>query len=376
MVQRRRPRRRLARTFVKLALLIVAVLAVIAVAGPIRFVGLHCFSVKTQPTARSAEVVRATAEVKGYLRDESATYLALPEWYIASATEEYVGFVRARPPSRFPYFTAIQQYWRYYRGACGATQRVYPFDTGTHVMLSIVGVGFTIENAIKGIYENTVGRITELIGLYHTDEDAFARKTAREYAEFMHSRPWYEFPFGSRLEALWVETPWWGTGAVRKWERRLVLSVEYATKAAYGLLVRWSAGGGDGPADAAIYAWLDDATDRIFADGRIRKIKTVAARSHVVALPRHDAFTQVVIGLARQGVRFRELAANDEILVTAIAPAAWDNRLVAGTLLFGEPLLTNPAAKRIAVRAPVASLHGILADLTSRGATVERLHEH
>jgi hypothetical protein len=375
-VQRRRPRRRLARAFVKLAVLIGAVLAVIAVVGPARFVGLHCFSVKTHPTARSAEIVRATADVKGYNRDESSTYLVLPEWYIIYATEEYVGFVRARPPSRFPYFTAIQQYWRYYREACGATRRVYPFDTGRHVMLSIVGVGFTIENALKGLYENTVGRITELIGLYHTDEDAFARKTAREYAEFMHSRPWYEFPFGSRLEALWVETPWWGTGTVRKWERRLVLSVEYATKAVYGLLIRWSAGGREAPADPAIYAWLDDIPDRVFAEGRIRKIKTVTARSHVVAMPRHDAFTPIVLGLARQGVRFRELAGNDEILVTAIAPGALDSRLVAGTLLFSEPLLTNPAAKRIAVRAPVTSLHAILADLASRGATVERLYDY
>jgi hypothetical protein len=374
MVQRRRPRRRLVRTFVKLAALISVVLAVIAIAGSARFVGLHCFSVKTQPITRSPEVVRATADVKGYVRDESSSFLALPEWYIVYATEEYVGFVRARPPSRFPYFTAIQQYWRYYREACGATRRVYPFDIGTHAMLSVVGVGFTIENAIKGVYENTVGRITELVGLYYTDEDAFARKTAREYAEFMHSRPWYEFPFWSRLEALWVETPWWGTGAVRKWERRLVLSAEYATKAAYGLLMRWSAGGGSAPADSAIHAWLDDAPDRIFADSRIRKIKTVTARSHVVALPRHDAFTQIVVGLARQGVRFRELAGNDEILVTAIAPDAWDSRLVAGTLLFSEPLLTNPAAKRFAVRAPVTSLHAILADLTSRGATVERLY--
>jgi hypothetical protein len=242
------------------------------------------------------------------------------------------------------------------------------------VMLSVVGVGYTIENVVKGAYESTVGRITELIGLYHTDEDAFARKTAREYAEFMHTRPWYEFPFGSRLEALWVETPWWGTGNVRKWERRVALSVEYATKAVYGAVVRWSVG--DAPDDPAIHAWVDDAPDRVFADGRVRKVKTVTARSHVVALPRHDAFTQVVMGLARQGVRFREIAGNDEIVVTAIVPGPWDSRLATGTVLFSEPLLTNPAAKRIAVRAPVTALHTILAELTSRGATVEHFFDY
>jgi len=96
-----------------------------------------------------------------------------------------------------------------------------------------------------------------------------------------------------------------------------------------------------------IHAWLDDAPDRIFADSQIRRIKTVAPRSHVVTLPRYDAFMQIVIDLAKQGVRFREFAGNDEILLTAIAPGAWDGRLTAGTRLFSEPLLTNPAAKRL-----------------------------
>ncbi len=43
--------------------------------------------------------------------------------------------------------------------------------------------------------------VTESIGFYHTEEDVFARKTARQYAEFMHTVPWYDYPFADRLEA-------------------------------------------------------------------------------------------------------------------------------------------------------------------------------
>jgi len=353
-----------------------AVLSLIALAAPAWFIGAHCFSVRSQPTEPSAELLRVTADVNGYFRSQSSTYLTLPEWYIVYSTEEYASFVRSRAPSRFPYFAAIRQYWRYYKQVCRATKRVYPFDAGVHLMLGIIGLSFSVENAVKGGYENTVGVITEGIGFYHTDEDVFARKTAREYAEFMHTTPWYEFPFAGKLKALWKETPLWGPDVVRKWERRFALSAEYAVKAVYGGIIRWSTGAVYLPEDHVIHAWIVDAPDRIFDDDRIRKVKAVAPRSYIVTLPRYEAFTQVVTALVKQGVRFRDLAGNDEILLTASAPREWDYRLATGGLLFSDEILTNPAAKRIAVRAPVSSLHVILADLPRRGVTIEHLYDY
>jgi len=360
----------------KLAALIVAVLAVVAVAAPARFIGVHCFSVRSHPTERSADLLRATANVKGYFRSASSTYLTLPEWYIVYSAEEYASFVKARGPSRFPYFAAIQQYWRYYRLACGATKRVYPFNSGVHLMLGVIGVSFTTEYAIKGAYENTVGRLSEWLGFYQTDEDVFAHKTAREYAEFMHMAPWYEFPFWSKLTGLWMGTPLWGPDPVRKWERRFALSAEYGTKAVYGRIIRWSSGTVYRPEDHVIHAWLDDVPERVFADSRVKRIKTLTARSYIVTLPRYEAFTQTVIALAKHGVRFHDFAGNDAILVTAIAPNAWDGRLATGVRLFSEPILTNPAAKRVAIRAPVPLLHVLLADLAIRGVSIEHVYDY
>ena len=353
-----------------------AVLGLIALAAPARFIGANCFSVRTQPTPRSADLLRVTADVQGYFRGASSTYLTLPEWYIVYSTEEYASFVRSRAPSQFPYFAALRQYWRYYEQVCRATRRVYPFDAGVHLMLGVIGLSFSMENAVKGGYENTVGVVTEGIAFYHTDEDVFARTTAHEYAEFMHTTPWYEFPFAGKLTALWRETPLWGPDVVRKWERRFALSAEYAVKAAYGSIIRWSTGAVYKPEDLVIHAWIDDAPERIFADDRVRKVKAVGPRSYIVTLPRHGAFTRVVTALAKQGVRFRDFAGNDEILLTAIAPRGWDYSLATGRLLFSEAILTNPAGMRIAVRAPVRSLHAILAELPGRGVTIEHLYDY
>ena len=361
---------------VVLAAATVAALGLIAVALPARFIGEHCFSVRVQPRDRSADIVQATAGVAGYLRDGAPTFLTLPSWYVVYSAEEYAAFVKSHAPSRFPYFAAIRQYWRYYASSCGGTRRVYPFDPRAHLILGLTGLGFTLDNAVKGAYENTVGVVSESIGFYHTEEDVFARKTARQYAEFMRTVPWYDFPFAARLEALWKETPLWGLDVVRKWERRFALSAEYGLMATYAGIVRLGTHHVEKPEDFAIHAWIEGAPDRAFEDDRIRKVKAVGDRAYIVTIPRSEAFTPIVVGLTQQGVRFREFAGNDEILLTAIAPSALEFRLARGEIMLKEPLLTNPGVTRIAVKAPVESLHAVLADLANKGITLERLYDY
>ena len=363
-------------TLVGLAAVLAGVLVLLAIAVPARFIGSHCFSVRSQPVERSADLRRVAADVKGYFRNESGTYLTLPEWYIVYSADEYASFVKSRAPSRFPYFSAADQYWRYYEQACRATKRVYPFDLGNHLMLGVIGMSFWAENVAKGLYENTIGVLTENIGFYHTDEDLFARKTAQEYAEFIHATPWYEFPFATKLKRLWTQTPLWGPEPVRKWERRLVLSVEYTVKALYGWVIGLGTRSVYQPEDLVTHAWLDDAPERIFADTRIRKVKTLGPRSYIVALPRYAAFTPVVTALVKQGVRFHDLAGNNEILLTAIAPRELDWHLTSGGIVLSEEILTNPATKRIGVRVPVRTLHVILTDLPTHGASVEHLYDY
>jgi hypothetical protein len=363
-------------TLVGLAAVLAGVLVLLAIAVPARFIGSHCFSVRSQTVERSTDLRRVAADVKGYFRNESGTYLTLPEWYIVYSADEYASFVKSRAPSRFPYFSAADQYWRYYEQACRATKRVYPFDLGNHLMLGVIGMSFWAENVAKGLYENTIGVLTENIGFYHTDEDLFARKTAQEYAEFIHATPWYEFPFATKLKRLWTQTPLWGPEPVRKWERRLVLSVEYTVKALYGWVIGLGTRSVYQPEDLVTHAWLDDAPERIFADTRIRKVKTLGPRSYIVALPRYAAFTPVVTALVKQGVRFHDLAGNNEILLTAIAPRELDWHATSGGIVLSEEILTNPATKRIGVRVPVRTLHVILTDLPTHGASVEHLYDY
>src|SRR5262249_38659066 len=109
---------------------------------------------------------------------------------------------------------------------------------------------------------------------------------------------------------------------------------------------------------------------------RIRKVKTLGPRSYIVALPRSAAFTPVVTALVKQGVRFHDLAGNNEILLTAIAPRELDMHPTSGGIVLSEEILTHPATKRNDVWATVRTLHVILTDLPPRGASVEHLSDY
>lgn len=358
------------------AVVLAAVLGGLGCAAPLLFVGVTCWRPGARAAEPPAEAQRAAAGVPGYRREGAATFLTLPEWYIVYSTEEYAAFVATRPPSRFPWRASIGQYWRIYAAACHATRNEAAFDPGVHLRLAVIGVSFSGEQAAKGAYELTLGRLAEWAGGHATEEDVFARRTAEEYGRFMHTVPWYEFPFAAKLRGLWRETPRWGAHPARKWERRLVLSAEYGTKAVYGRLIRHATGAGYAPEDARLHAWMEDVPDDAFADTRVRKVRALGSRAWIVALPRSEAFTGVALGLVRRGARFRDIAGNDTIVLTALGPRDTRRVMPPAAIVFDERVLTNPVHTRIAVRAPVRSLGEVVASLERRGASIEHLYDY
>ncbi len=243
---------------------VVTIALVVAITVPVviaAFVGTRCYG--GQLYAGHAPGPPGLAR---YLRAEAFTFLTLPEWYIVFSTDEYAQFIRRSPPSAFPYLAAIGQYWGAYGAACDATRGRYPFEFGYHVMLGVIGVSLTAEYGVKAVYENTVGRLTEWLFSTDTPEDVFAAAVATEYGRFMHTTPWYQFPFADRLRDLWSDVPWWGPRAVRKWERRMALSLELGVKAGYGAVMGMGSQAAYGAEDLTTY-------------GRILSVNQAAVRA-------------------------------------------------------------------------------------------------
>ncbi len=356
----------------------VVALVVLALAAPPIAIATQCALAKGDPPEAlddPSAVRHAKQAIAGYQRDGASTYLTLPEWYIVYATEEYASALAAEPPSRFPYFNAIVQYWSYYRQMCHPACSRYLFDPGNHLMLAVMGASFTIENALKGVYEATIGRATERFSSTDTDEDRYAAATATEYGRFMHMQPWYEFPFPGKLTGLWSQTPLWGPHLLRKWERRAALSVEYGGKALYGWAIRRATKAVYGDEDEWIYAYADRVPDTVFRDPRVRRVTVLNHGAFILAIRRYELFTGVLPQLAAAGIHFYDIAGNRRILITAVGdrehmPTDNDHAPV----LFTMRLLTSNS-QRVAIDASVESLGDILKALASSGAVLEHIYD-
>jgi hypothetical protein len=372
---------RLARRCILVLCLIVFIPVIIALGRA----GVECRAFSSEPQGQTNEAAppsverrRVTAGLSDYARKEDQTYLTLPEWYIVYSADEYAAFIASNPPSRFPYFRAIGQFWQSYYDVCAVTRERYTFNSGYHLSLAVIGTSFTAENIVKGLYENTIGRATEWLSSSElTEEDVYARLVAAEYGTFLHTIPWYEFPFGARLGELWSTTPLRGPNAIRKWERKVALSLEYGSKAIYGWLIRLGTQSVYSAEDLEIQAWAEGiSAEMLRQEPRLRIVKSIDDRAAIVAIPRYEAFTQIIPRLAQQGVRFVEIAGNDVILITVLAPRDWEYTLEDGKLLFAMPILTQPERKRVAVQAPVDSLDRVLRALEDSPATLEHIYDY
>jgi hypothetical protein len=222
----------------------------------------------------------------GYRRPEVNSYLSYPEWYIVHAYEDFAGVLKQHDEHAFGYLASIRGFWSSY---CSLNRLVSgrgttPLDT--KVMLYTIGVSFTGEMALKGLYEITIGYLTAAIrGGERTAEDRFALAVAKDYAGFLRQTPWYEYPFGTILVRFWRETPMASGSIVRTIERRFALSAEFAIKAVYAKLIALLAG--LSPAELRNRSVVRSADlDATTADPRVTLVRRLNAQDVILETPR------------------------------------------------------------------------------------------
>jgi hypothetical protein len=335
---------------------------------------IRCHAPALPPKIISAAAIerhKLTADIKDYARPEEDTFWTYPEWYIVWSYTEKADLQQTQLPSAFPYFGAIGQYWSGYCCSYRVTRGRYPFNFGDHVMLAVIGTSFSFEYAIKGGYEKTVGRFTEWIaGNDPTEEDRYAARVAREYADFVHIRPFYEYSFWKHFKGLWRDTKLWGPHWLRKWERKAFLTLDYGVEAFYCWLIEKATHMSYGIEPTETYAWVEDAPEM----PSVRRVKQVGPNAWIVAIPRYQQFTEIAVELAQAGARFVEIAGNDEIALTIIAPRGFDGN--GPNVLFESDLLTNPATKRVEIRTNVGSLHELLSAISLTNLKLEHIYDY
>jgi hypothetical protein len=326
--------------------------------------------------APAADTAGALAVPQEHRRGADQTYLTFPEWFLVFSPDEYAELLEAgRPPSTFPFFGHVGQFWGAYGQVIDATRR-YPFNGEYHTMINVIGVSTTVEYGLKGAYETLVGRLTELVAAPGaTPEDRLAMRQARDYVEFVRVRPWYEFDFIAPLRELWTDTPAWGPGLLRKWERRYLLTSEWLVKAAYGAALAKATHASFEVPKVTTWTLLDGPV-RAMPDAGVPAPAAREGTRALVALPRYQGFTTAAIAIAREGAGFVDIAGNRGVVLASVVVPVAQPEPAGMHVLIRQPILTRPGQERRVYEVPVDRLGPWLAGHAAGGDRIEHVFDY
>jgi hypothetical protein len=323
------------------------------------------------PTHVPGEVRAALDARPGYARAQTAAYLTHPEWELVYASEAYGAWLAAgRAPSRFPYAGAVGAFWRGYGDSWRAARAHAAVPATTHLMLGVIGTSTALEYGLKAGYERTLGRLGEWAAPPGgTAEDRLAAEVAVDYARFIAVRPWYEYDFAAALARLWALPPTAG-GTLRRWERRLALSAEYALKTGYARVI----GGGT----HAVYT-PDELSRELLAVGWTDSLAAAATpglraaavpgRGYtVLAVPRYAPFRDALLALAdhADAVRLAEVSGCETVTLTGVAPRGW-TAPAGATVVTAYATPHDPTRVRVLLAVPARALLEVLREIRRDG---------
>jgi len=361
------------------------VLAALAVflATPALYIGVGCRGASDAGSTVIEPMIdpETRAKIDGlpnYHFPEEKSYLTFPEWYVVYASQDYANYIARDYPSGFSFFRSAGEFWTSY---CAVNQLVtprYQVTFGTHLVIYLTGISHTADYVIKGIYENTIGRLSEAFApTPPTAEDQFARKFAQDYGQWLNTVPWYDFPYAERLAALWETVPFAGPGQVRKTERRLWVSAELAVRTARGWLINGGAETVYEPAQLEIHALMRGLPiDTAPIDRRIELVESFRDGSQLVKLPRYLPFTEIVQKLSATSATFLEIGGNSNILISLSAPDNWTPPDDMPPILFETLNLSGTGGKRIGFSVPVNVLLDVVREIAPSGARVEHVYDY
>ncbi|MCP3471110.1 hypothetical protein NLM33_12310 [Bradyrhizobium sp. CCGUVB1N3] len=363
----------------RLRRIVLALLVLIAAAilGPLAYIEGTCQPATQAEASATAAIALPPIGEKGYRRPLDNTYFTFPEWYIVYSFEDFGRFLDQSSESHFGYLRHILGFWQSFCTINRAVPASAESRFDVKMMIYVIGISYSAEYAIKGLYENTIGRVFEWIrGEKLTPQDEYARAVLQDYAAFLYTIPWYKYPFSDTLNglaAISAPTP----SNLRTWERDFALGTEYFIKIGYAAAIQKAldASDDDEPRDIMfVVATLPQ--DVLGAEPRITPVRTLSPDWQLVQAPRYKALSEILNKLLDGGHRLVEIAGNHEILITVIAPKGTALDIPDTTELFSLDLDAKPGFRRAGLKARIDRLVEIKRELTTKGASLEHFYDY
>lgn len=311
-------------------------------------------------------------------RPTDQTFLTFPEWYLVFSPAEQAEYFKTHTATNFPYITHISQFWRSNKIMKHQIKGTYKYNFGYNFMIKFIGVSTTLEYGFKSVYENTVGRLSDLGNRgYLTEEDKFYAKYMDDYTQFIRVRPWYEFNFISRLPKLWA-VPYFKKHPIRKIERKLYLTTDILFKTVYGFLIKLGTKTAYEVALPTTVLILDKAPqiDTVLMP-KMKVLQVYKDSSALVSVPRYEEFIDYSVKLSKTGATFKEIAGNNSVILISVIVPNDSNLTVEHTnLVFTQLISSTKTEKRLVYAVPVHQLHKVLLTLDAQKVKIEHVFDY
>ena len=355
----------------------VAIVIALSVLVPLAYIEGTCRPATGNAASLASAVTLPAIDEPGYRRKLNNTFFTFPEWYIVYSFEDFGRFLDRSGESQFNYLGHVFGFWHSFCTINRAVPATAESLAEVKTMIYVIGISYSTEYAIKGLYENTIGRIFEWIrGDKRTPQDEYARALLQDYAAFLYTVPWYKYPFREKLDGLMAISAPTPSG-LRTWERDFALGAEYFVKIGYASLIQKAldAGGDNEPRDIMLVVSTLP-PDVLAKEPRIKPVRALTPQWQLVQTPRYKPFTEIVQGLLDQGIGLAEIAGNRDILITVIAPDAAKLDISGTTELFSLALDAKPGFRRAGLKVRIDRLVDINRDLKARGANIEHFYDY
>ena len=148
-------------------------------------------------------------------------------------------------------------------------------------------------------------------------------------------------------------------------------------KAAYGALIGYASNTTMGAADLVIRTVVVGLAPADVADvPGIKILRDLGSGRTLILTPRYQTYTDLLVALARRGRDVVEIAGNQQILVTILAPRGPLPPFTGASPLFELPIWSQADRRRVGLDVAVERLASTIRALEVAGVTIEHVYDY
>lgn len=299
----------------------------------------------------------------GYAVPENQSVHRVAEWDQVFRDRDYADFLDSHNYHEYPYVKANNQYIRV----------IYDASRAGGWNLSMIGMNLFIGPLY--MLQRASQAVLEAVFLRHVTPDPLVRQYAREYAEFIHHKLFYDYDFDGRRKEFNRKHP--GFGA-----EKLVFNLLYgATHYMAQVTKRINKGGETTKYGGLIYDpknnLLKAVQDHPYASQVIIE-EDFGNGYKRISLPPYKAYSDLVQKMARAGIQIADLSGNEKIALslTLKKGQSLPADLPGSNVLFRFPSLTKEGYETVVLQTELSKMTDLLAAVDASQVAVQHVYQY